>query len=292
MRAYNISILIGSLLIISLSALAFTEPAVAPPGGNVMAPINVSGIAQTKTGKLNIGSGLSYWITKVGDSFALENNAGATQFIVGQDGSVGIGTTNPNAKLDFGSADSTTLISSNAPHPWFFRSTPSGYHDILWQRHEDTAMRIWNFNTSSYLLDINQNGRIGIGKQADGNVALDVQAKSGGYGLAVRDSASGSFLNFSADNGRGFVGYNTSNGGYGMKIEGTGRIEVQSNTWNGIQAYCWGCYALRGVGFSGGTVVAGGGESADFVAQGPGQDYASGSSIRWKKDVRSISWSC
>lgn len=98
MKQYQ-GIIIGVFLAIGLSVIAFTEPAVAPPGGNVGAPINVSGTAQTKAGKLNIGGGLSYWITKVGDSFALENDSGLINFVVGQDGNVGIGTTNPNNAL-------------------------------------------------------------------------------------------------------------------------------------------------------------------------------------------------
>lgn len=100
----NLGIFIGLTLAIAFSVFAFTEPALAPPGGNVAAPINVSGTAQTKAGKLNIGGGLSYWITKVGDSFALQNNAGDTKLIVGQDGNVGIGTANPGAKLSFGNS--------------------------------------------------------------------------------------------------------------------------------------------------------------------------------------------
>jgi hypothetical protein len=41
----------------TITAFAFTEPAGAPPGGNVPAPLNVGGAAQTKTGKLNLFGG-------------------------------------------------------------------------------------------------------------------------------------------------------------------------------------------------------------------------------------------
>lgn len=49
-------ILLGILLASGLSVLAFTEPTVAPPGGNVAAPINVSGTAQTKAGNLTVST--------------------------------------------------------------------------------------------------------------------------------------------------------------------------------------------------------------------------------------------
>ncbi|EKE16550.1 MAG: hypothetical protein ACD_11C00004G0048 [uncultured bacterium] len=50
-------LVIGGGLII---ARAWTEPSVAPPGGNIGAPINTSGIGQIKSGNLIINSGGSY----------------------------------------------------------------------------------------------------------------------------------------------------------------------------------------------------------------------------------------
>jgi len=81
-------------------AYAWTPPTSPPPSGNVATPINTGDTSQSKTGDLNIGGGLKYWITKLGDSFALKNNLGQIKFIVGQDGNVGIGKNDPNAKLD------------------------------------------------------------------------------------------------------------------------------------------------------------------------------------------------
>ena len=80
--------------------LAWNNPGTDPPGNNAPAPINVSSNSQSKAGNLNIGTGLDYWITKSGDSFALKNSAGAIQLVVGQDGHVGIGTAGPDAALD------------------------------------------------------------------------------------------------------------------------------------------------------------------------------------------------
>jgi len=96
--------LLAAVLVLSLSAgyftLAWSEPSGTMPA-SVAAPINTGSIAQVKAGDLAIGSdAVKYWLTQSGQSFALKNNAGSIKFIVGQDGSVGIGTTAPGAKLD------------------------------------------------------------------------------------------------------------------------------------------------------------------------------------------------
>jgi len=74
---------------------AWTDPSTNAPGGNIAPPINISSSNQTKSGNFSVGTGLSYWITKSEDSFVLNNNAGATKFVIGQDGNVGLGTTTP-----------------------------------------------------------------------------------------------------------------------------------------------------------------------------------------------------
>ncbi len=76
------------------------EPSTSAPNANIAMPLNISLADQTKLGKLNIGSGLNYWITKSGDSFALANDSLATELVVGQDGKVGIGTITPLSRLD------------------------------------------------------------------------------------------------------------------------------------------------------------------------------------------------
>lgn len=100
-KQYLIALLTLGLIFLANSIIwAWTAPTADPPSSNVAAPINVSATAQTKSGNLNIGSGLNYWITKVGDSFALRNNSGQTKFILGQDGHVGIGVTAPSVDLE------------------------------------------------------------------------------------------------------------------------------------------------------------------------------------------------
>jgi len=62
-------------VILSYGVLAWTEPTLTAPAGNVAAPLNTGGATQTKSGGLNLG------------------NLNIT-------GSVGIGTTSPGSKLD------------------------------------------------------------------------------------------------------------------------------------------------------------------------------------------------
>src|SRR3989344_3344609 len=67
---------------------AWTEPTVAPPGGNVGAPINTSGFGQTKVGALilNCGTGVN----------CVFNGSSAANGLLVPNGNVGIGTTSPN----------------------------------------------------------------------------------------------------------------------------------------------------------------------------------------------------
>jgi len=93
-------VIISAIILTVCLAYAWTPPSSPPPSGNVSTPINTGDTPQSKTGDLNIGGGLKYWITKLGDSFALKNDSGEIKFIVGQDGNTGIGATDPKNKLE------------------------------------------------------------------------------------------------------------------------------------------------------------------------------------------------
>jgi len=93
-------IIVLGVSIVSFLVYAWTSPPAPPPLLNVPPPINVGEVPQSKEGDLNIGKGLKYWITKLGDSFALKNNKGEIKFVVGQDGKVGIGVSDPVGQLD------------------------------------------------------------------------------------------------------------------------------------------------------------------------------------------------
>ena len=93
-------VIISAVILTVCLAYAWTPPSSSPPSGNVATPINTGDTSQSKEGDLNIGGGLKYWITKLGDSFALKNNLGQIKFIVGQDGNTGIGAMDPKNKLE------------------------------------------------------------------------------------------------------------------------------------------------------------------------------------------------
>jgi len=101
-------------IIISYAVLAWTEPSTTSPGGNIAAPINTGNIAQSKDGALGFGgtsSGLMYWIKKIGDSFALVNNADQTNLILGQDGHLSLNQNNAlisNVKDPIANQDAAT----------------------------------------------------------------------------------------------------------------------------------------------------------------------------------------
>ena len=76
-------VVLGGVLVVA-QAFAFKEPAVAPPGDNVSAPVNVGGILQEKAGTFIA---------------AVLSSRGSAWFAV-DSGNVGIGTVSPAAKLE------------------------------------------------------------------------------------------------------------------------------------------------------------------------------------------------
>ena len=96
------SILFSTLLVVSL-VYAWTAPTQNPPNGNVEAPINVSDAAQSKLGNFGLGGGAGqslYWLKNIGGTlyFSSTNPAG-DRIVIGQDGNIGIGKSDPQAKL-------------------------------------------------------------------------------------------------------------------------------------------------------------------------------------------------
>ena len=95
-----LGVVLGGGLII---AKAWTDPSVAPPGGNLGAPINTSSNSQVKTGPLQVNV-----FRNVGTSIL--------------DGNVGIGTASPTQRLDVSGAIRSTgqhLINNTSPTIYF-----------------------------------------------------------------------------------------------------------------------------------------------------------------------------
>ncbi len=153
-----ISIIISALVIcftVSSYIFAWTEPTVAPPGGNVFPPINVSVTGQSKLGDLGIGGGSgqpTYWLSNVGGALRFNSTSPvATRLVIGQDGNVGIGATSPGYKLDVaGSFNATGIYISgtqknivwDAKEPAIIAGTTAQYWrgDKTWQTLPSSAI--------------------------------------------------------------------------------------------------------------------------------------------------------
>ena len=96
---------------------AWTEPTVAPPNGNVGAPLNTGSLGQYKVGGLMLNTGDGTY-------------APAANGLIVQNGSVGIGTASPVAKLEVSGgpikATGGLIIETRASDP------PSPVNGQLW----------------------------------------------------------------------------------------------------------------------------------------------------------------
>lgn len=95
----RLAALVLALVVVFAPAAAsaqWSNPTLAPTGGNTAAPINVSGNAQDKVGGLIINSG------------------GATNGLIIPYGRVGIGATSPGYRLQVGNAGDGTSVAANA----------------------------------------------------------------------------------------------------------------------------------------------------------------------------------
>ncbi|KPJ71253.1 hypothetical protein AMJ50_02740 [Parcubacteria bacterium DG_74_3] len=72
---------LATVFLISFIVRAWTEPSVAPPGGNISAPINIGSTAQTKSGNLTVQGQFNAGGLTVGDSFTA--SIGCADFKIG-----------------------------------------------------------------------------------------------------------------------------------------------------------------------------------------------------------------
>ncbi len=167
-------ITLSSVLIVSFLVYAWNSPSSTPPNLNVPPPINTGDEPQSKAGDLNIGGGLKYWITKVGDSFALKNDAGDVKFVIGQDGNVGIGTMTPSKALQITRAGTNESAFLDIEGTGDVNAAGINLKDLdnskLWQivnrANEDNKLNIYRHNGTSWLkvMSMTMDGNVGIGK--------------------------------------------------------------------------------------------------------------------------------
>ncbi|TSD01639.1 MAG: TonB-dependent receptor [Parcubacteria group bacterium Athens0714_25] len=141
----------GGMAIVS----AWTDPAAAPPGGNIGAPINTGNTGQSKGGNLVLNASGTW----------------ANGLIVAS-GNVGIGTATPSSKLH--------IRSSNAVTPLLVYGGGNSRVEIArFYKADDTeVMRIQN------------TGSVGIGDNApDGTLKLDVEGQVGASAYCDQNGA-------------------------------------------------------------------------------------------------------
>lgn len=202
---------IGLVLGFSLQfARAWTEPAVAPPGGNVGAPINTSLIAQIKQGNLEVNA---LGVSAVGNALLVPN------------GKVGIGTTNPGTSLDIYSSQPTPLYvrrSSGDNANMKFENTEGSIYMGLSQS-EKFAIGTTNNLGASALMTVQTNGNVGIGTSNPGaklTIGQDGQNWDDGLRL-IRGGNHWDLL--TGDSGKLWVGLNDSSK---MVMDTSGRVGI------------------------------------------------------------------
>jgi hypothetical protein len=145
-------------------------------------------------------------------------------------------------------------------------------------------------DVANYGGDFTAAGDRGYGVYGSASATGDV-TNYGGYFTAAGDSGRGVYGTASATGEVfNYGGYFTAAGDYGYGVRGIatstgnpisfgGLFEANSDNGRGVEGRAPGIY---------GIAVTGRGERYDFVAAGPGIDYGSESSIRWKRNIVEI----
>jgi hypothetical protein len=240
-------------------------------------------------------------------------------------GNVGIGTTSPVATLDVTNPGGHTAISGKSSWIGVYGShnSTTGTYPGVWGETDSLSSQasgvrgkvistspgslsagVWGMNAGT-----GSNG-IGVRGTHDGSGTGVYGSSPTGKGVYGEASNSGNYTNYggyflaAGTGGYGVYGYasnssdSTNYGGY-FRAEGSkgyGVYGLANN--NGEYYYNYGgyfkAYGVYGRGVEGKATgthsagVVGDGKEFDFYAEGPGTDYGSSSSIRWKRNIRPI----
>jgi len=198
---------------------------------------------------------------------------------------VGIGTTNPNSKLSINGDgfEGTSLyaeVSASDGKAIYGKATADGKYGGYFEAAGNLAKAVYGVSTS-----VNGGGHGGSFKSegASGRGVVGVTSNEnadyttgglfvshgrkgiGAHGIAIREV-----------DGTNFGGFFTAAGSSGVGVRGEATNSSSETNYGG-----W----FKAEGTGGGTGVYAWGAVYDFYADGPGTNYGSSSSRRWKKDI-------
>jgi len=197
-------------------------------------------------------------------------------------GNVGIGTDSPSQKLEVEGHNPRILVDATSSNPELNLQASGRTRWSMYQDASTGDLRFYQAGNKITFQDTS--GNVGIGTVSPGAKLTAVTNDPNGrgvYGEATRTA-----------NETNYGGYFVANGMLGHGVYGWGGNigvvgETSGNNDTGVLGLCTASgTGVKGEGWgTSSTGVEGSGWWADFYASGPGTNYASASSIRWKKDV-------
>jgi hypothetical protein len=201
-------------------------------------------------------------------------------------GSVGIGTPTPAVALHVRKQGPVMVLQDTA-----INANQAGYVGFWNSSGTETGWMGYGSPGSPVLTILNSRagGHISLLPASSAAVAVGTSVPNSSHKMHVVGSASSISSALFAENptgSHGIIGECEAAGGYGVRGIGHTGVFGDGNSISGVGVRG---EAEIGVYGSGGPVgVQGSGTNFDFYAVGSGTNYGSSSSIRWKRDIRSI----
>ncbi|MBN2268967.1 MAG: tail fiber domain-containing protein [Sedimentisphaerales bacterium] len=243
---------------------------------------------------------IEYWVDSNQIRLQHWTNYGATwdknmMVLSGDSGNVGIGTDDPSEKLHVAGNIKTSgnvQVGGNIVElqPGFVAGSV---------RYQGNQIRLYGGSSGLAYYDatitekvkISSNNKVGIGTtnpQSMLSVGGSGTSWASVYGESAGSVGMGVYGEATGTSGSGVVGVARNNGDYENY---GGNFTAYGRRGRAVYAYASGDYGVAVYGYASGTQARGvlaRGTQYDFYADGPGTDYGSSSSIRWKSDIREI----